>query len=132
MFCACDGLQVSDNGDLDGMWHLVKVDSLFSSTATDYTYNGIYWSFQSDLLGVDDKLRHHESCLLRFRHENSTLIVSNPYVNNREEGDIRIDDVAKVAPFGINGLEEEFAVEDLSRKKLVLRSSVLRLFFNKN
>lgn len=132
LFNACDGFQVSDNGNLDGMWHLVEVDSLDNNVSADFTYSGIYWSVQSDLLALDDKLFRYESCLMRFSCKDSRLRLFDPYLNNRDEGDITISDVAKLSPFGINALDEAFAVETLTRKKMVLKSQSLRLTFKKN
>lgn len=131
LLTACDGFQVSDNDDLDGMWHLVEVDSLANQTTADFTYCGIYWSVQSDLLALDDKLERYESCLLRFIRSDGQLRVFDPYVNNRDEGDIPIADVAKLSPFGINAIEEVFEIESLSRKKMILKSQSLRLRFKK-
>ena len=132
LFNSCDGFQVSDNGNLDGMWHLVEVDSLDNNVTADFTYCGIYWSVQSDLLALDDKLFRSESCLMRFSYKYSILRLFDPYLNNRDEGDIPISEVAKLSPFGINALDEAFAVETLTRKKMVLQSQSLRLTFKKN
>ena len=122
LFNACDGFQVSDNGNLDGMWHLVEVDSLDNNVSADFTYSGIYWSV----------LFRYESCFIRFSCKDSRLRLFDPYLNNRDEGDIPISDVAKLSPFGINALDEAFAVETLTRKKMVLKSQSLRLTFKKN
>lgn len=131
LFSSCEGFQISDNGNLDGMWHLVEVDSLATDVSVDYRYNGIYWSFQSDLMGLDDKLQRYESCLMRFELTGEQFRVFDPYVNNRNEGDIKVSEVSMIAPFGINALAEEFAVETLTKQRMILRSTSLRLRFKK-
>lgn len=131
LFCACDGLQVSHNGNLDGMWKLVEVDTIQSSNTIDYADKAIHWSFQSDLLELDDKLYKHESCFMRFIHTGEELIVSDPCLNDRFSSDPKIKEISKVSPFGINALEEKFEIEELTHKKLVLRSKMLRLKFLK-
>lgn len=131
LFASCDGFQISRNGDLDGMWHLVKLDSLQNGKSIDYVHNGIYWSFQNDLLEVDDRNFEHPSYLLRFEHKNGTLRVSDPYRYDRENGDIKIEDDIELAPFGINGMVDNFKVESLSKNKMILQSETLLLNFKK-
>ena len=47
------------------------------------------------------------------------------------EGDQPIDDVGRLKPFGINALNETFAVEKLNGNRMVLRSELLRLHFQR-
>lgn len=131
LFCACDGLQVSHNGDLDGMWKLVEVDSIANSKHINYSEKAIHWSFQSDLLELDDKLYKHESCFIRFKHIGDVLLVSDPYLNDRFSSDPKITEISKISPFGINALEEKFKIEELSKNNLVVKSNILVLRFKK-
>lgn len=131
LLSSCDGFEISHNGDLDGMWHLVEVDSLSNGKVVDYVHNGIYWSFQSNLLQVDDREFVYPSQLLRFEHKNSSLSVSDPYRYDRENGDIKTVDEKELAPFGINGLIDSFKVEQLSKSQMTLRGSLLLLKFRK-
>lgn len=129
---SCDGFKVSNNGDLDGMWHLVNVDSLEQAIDVDYSEQSIFWSFQADLLYVDDKTLHHEPCLLRFDYFIGNLSVFDPYIyNNKDEADEKIYDKIYLLPYGINALEEKFKIEELNRKSLVLRSNTLLLRFRR-
>ena len=131
MLNSCDGFHVSANGDLDGMWHIVEVDSLVEEKQVDYTYEGLYWSVQSDLLFVDDKLQRYLPCLFRFRHDGENLIVNAPHYYNLEDVEEKITDVGVYSPYGINSDEESFIVEQLTGKSMILRSKLLRLKFKR-
>ena len=131
-FTSCDGFKISDNGDLDGMWHLVKLDSINNAESVDYSNHTFFWSVQADLLYVDDKSLQHEPCLLRFSYSKDKLDVFDPYIyNNFDEADEKITDVVLLRPYGINSLEETFKIEKLNRKSLVLKSNNLVLTFKR-
>lgn len=131
-FTSCDGIKISDNGDLDGMWHLVKLDSIHNAEDVDFSKHTIFWSIQADLLYIDDKSLQHEPCLLRFDKSKGKLDVFDPYIyNNMDEADEKITDVAFLQPYGINALEESFIIEKLNRKSLVLKSNSLVLTFTR-
>ena len=57
--------------------------------------------------------------------------LSEPFIVDRDNGDISVDDVAVMAPYGVNKLDESFTVEHLSGSKMVLKSERLRLSFRK-
>lgn len=128
---SCEGIETSNNGNLDGMWHLVKMDSLDIQKTIDYQHEGIFWSVQNDLLQVDDKQVRYRSCLLRFEKKSETLRVFDPYLYNRDDGDEIVDNNAFLTPFGINALNETFSIEKLNRNKMILKSQLLRLYFSK-
>ena len=124
-------LETSGNGDLDGMWHLVRVDTLATSGSADMGSEKIYWSFQMRLLQLDDKAQRYHSILFRFDHSGGMLRLYNPYVYDRENGDYILTDVEMLLPFGINSLDEVFTVESLKNGKMILRGDELRLSFVK-
>lgn len=124
-------LDMSDNGDLDGMWHLVRVDTLATSGSADMGSEKIYWSFQMRLLQLDDKSLENPSILFRFDHSDGMLRLYNPYVYDRENGDYILTDVNVLFPFGINSLDEVFTVESLKSSRMILRTDELRLSFVK-
>lgn len=134
LISSCDGFEISHNGDLDGMWHLVKVDSIQSGVnkSVDYTQEGIYWSFQDDLMYVDDKLQRYQSLYLRFKLDNNQLVTSNPYINHhREQAEEPTTDVTLLSPYGINAIPQAFSVEKLNSDDMILMSSLVRLTFVK-
>ena len=70
--CSCE-LETSNNGDLDGMWHLVRVDTLSTSGVKYMEDDKIYWLFQFKLLQLEDKSGTKVSLLMRFEHKDNIL-----------------------------------------------------------
>ena len=52
-FTSCE-LETSGNGDLDGFWHLVQVDTLQTGGVNDTSKELFFWSFQVNLLELSD------------------------------------------------------------------------------
>lgn len=127
---SCD-LETSDNDKLDGFWKLHAVDTLSTNGQRDMTNDGIFWSIQMKLLNVRDTKCNNEGYLFRFKHTGDSLIVSNPYVKNREIGDSAITDVTQLHPFGIHEITERFYIETLKSDQMTLQSRRLRLYFKK-
>lgn len=130
LVCSCE-IEMSSNGRLDGMWHLVSVDTLSTSGVRDMSEERIYWSFQNRLLELDDKSGVNHSVLYRFELSDGILNLRDPYIYDRENGDKPLTNIIMLVPFGINELEENFTVEALGHGKMVLRSEYLRLKFRK-
>ena len=130
LVCSCE-IEMSGNGRLDGMWHLVSVDTLSTSGVRDMSEERIYWSFQNRLLELDDKSGVNHSVLYRFELSDGILNLRDPYIYDRENGDKPLTNIIMLVPFGINELEENFTVEALGHGKMVLRSEYLRLKFRK-
>lgn len=51
MMTACD-VETSDNGDLDGFWHLQRIESLTNGTTSESIIlnQRVFWSVQSSLV----------------------------------------------------------------------------------
>ena len=126
LFTACD-LETSDNGDLDGFWHLVEVDTLTTGGVNDLHKSTIFWSFQMDLLQFTGPGKY----FARFSHDNGQLIVNEPHTYNTREGNQPINDIKVLAPWGLNALEIQFHIEHLSGSKMTLNDGTLRLQFTK-
>ncbi len=65
MFAACS-VETSDNGKLDGMWHLTQIDTLATGGTNDKSNEKIYWMFQFNLLHMVDKYSYDKGFLFRF------------------------------------------------------------------
>lgn len=130
MFGACE-IRTLDNGDLDGMWHLTRVDTLATSTTADLGNERIYWSFQARLLQLDDKSGMHQSLLMRFEHNGATLRLYDPYIYDRENGDKPLEDITLLNPFGIVAPDETYTIESLSGNKMILLLGTYRMYFKK-
>ena len=129
LFCSCD-LETSKNGDLDGFWHLERVDTLSTSGSLDLSQAKLFWAFQKDLL----QLRGDEQeFYLRFNHHDDQLDLSNPHLRDREKDDPAISSSTMylIRPYGINEEEEYFQVINLDNDYMVLRNQDLQLWFRK-
>lgn len=130
-------LESSDNGDLDGFWHLESVDTLSTGHTYDCSNRYIFWGIEYKLINVSDKEIDGSGYYLRFQQTGDSLLLGTAYKNNGHQdngengGDIPIDIVEPLRPYGINQLDEHFAKETLSGSKMILRSKTLRLHFKR-
>lgn len=129
-FTSCE-LEVDGNGDLDGYWKLTSVDTLQTGGNLDMNGNKIFWAVQKKLLYLRDQQDGHGKLYLRFNHSGDSLLLSNPYINDRDEGDVPLSSIDSLRPFGINALNEKFLVEKLESGKMILKSNTVRLNFKK-
>lgn len=123
-------LETSSNGDLDGFWQLKSIDSLSRGASTDMKSQQVFWSVQCDLLQAT-KIGQIDEILFRFQNTGDSLLLSTPYIKDRETDDTQITDVSMLQPMGINSLEEHFKIIELSGSTMTLESPTLRLYFRK-
>ncbi len=128
---ACDNVEFSTDGNLYGYWHLVAVDTLGTQQTSDMSRQRIFWSVESRLVGMCDRDGVHPEIICEFERVGDTLVFHNPYYSNRNEGDILIDDVQVLAPYGLSSMQPKLYVEKLSSGKLILLTPQLRLKFKK-
>lgn len=126
---ACE-IESHDNGKIDGFWHLEHIDTLATGGTLDISNEKLFWSVQVRLLEVSNKTTGAKY-IFSFRQANGSLYLSNPLVSDRIKGDPEVEDVKVLAPYGINSLDETFAVEALDGKKMILKSETLRLNLKK-
>lgn len=131
-FTSCE-LETSGNGDLDGFWHLVQVDTLQTGGVKDTSKDLFFWSFQVNLLQFSDRSYQIPIFMARFNHDNGQLKVTQPCLYNRDEGNEMVteENVKDISPYGLNALEETFRVEELSGSRMTLSNGTLRLYFKK-
>lgn len=127
LFASCE-LETSGNGHLDGFWQLCALDSLHNGKSVDMRQNGVFWAVQANLLEARSPAAN---VFFRFSHAGDSLLLSSPYINNRDSADIEVTDPALLRPLGVNRLDERFLVETLDGGTMVLRSTALRLYFRK-
>ena len=127
---ACD-VEFSDNGDLDGFWQLSQVDTIQTGKMGDFRDKGLTWAFQGKILEVRDVQKVHQDIILSFSHTDHTLRVYSPYLVDRENDDLRIEDQELLKPYGISMPEESFAIKELKSDKMILESGMFRLYFLK-
>lgn len=128
---ACgDWIETSGNGKLDGMWHLMRIDTLETGGGVDMAEDRKYLAVQGSILEVHDA-DEVGKYMFRFSHADGKLALSDARLNDRTQGDPVVTDVSVLTPYGINRLEETFVVEKLTGKRMVLVSDVLRLTYRK-
>jgi len=137
LLTACD-IETSDNGDFDGYWHLVSVDTLATSGHCDLSGNTIFWAVQFKLMRLRGAERIREGgngreFYERFELSRNSLTLFDPHEKNREKEDPAITEerLLELRPYGINALRERFEILLLDKDEMVLKSSVLELRFRK-
>lgn len=124
-------LETSGNGKLDGYWHMTAVDTIATGGTCDLSQKRLFWGVQAKLINLSDRDDLSYNFFMRFEYAKTTLRLYEPYLNDRIEGDPVIEDAEKLEPFGIEGLEQSFIIEELKGKKMTLASENLRLHFEK-
>lgn len=126
-------LETDNDADrMEGMWHLVKIESTTGVASEDLSEQVIFWSFQAKLLQMEDKAGNHNSYLYRFRIDNNQLTLTSPYQFDRENGDRPLSAYeSTLALYGIKSLTPVFRIEELDRRKMVLNDGSVRLYFDK-
>ena len=126
-------LETDNDADrMEGMWHLVKIESTTGVASEDLSEQVIFWSFQAKLLQMEDKTGNHNSYLYRFRIDNDQLTLTSPYQFDRENGDRPLSAYeSTLALYGIKSLTPVFRIEELDRRKMALNDGSVRLYFDK-
>ncbi|MGN0220964.1 MAG: lipocalin-like domain-containing protein [Prevotella sp.] len=125
-------IEHSGNGRLDGFWHLLRIDTIATGGAGDYSERLLFWAVQGTLLQTSDfEINSLPAFVMHFEYGNSQLRVYDVRHNDRPEGDPEVYDLSDLRPYGINATDETFQVEQLTGSTLVLRGELLRLYFRK-
>ena len=132
LFSSCSLETDNDAGDLEGMWHLVRIEESVTNTHIDVSNEVIFWSFQAKLLQMEDKTGQHYSYLYRFRIDNDQLMLTSPYQFDRENGDRPLTAYeSTLGLYGIKSLTPVFRIEKIDRRKMILNDGAVRLYFDK-
>lgn len=133
-FSSCE-LESSDNGKLDGFWHLESIDSLENGKTVDMSKLHVFWGIEYKLIAATQYDNNTERMFFRFEQTSDSLKITQAFINHGHQdngGDIPLTEVTKdLRYYGINNLPEGFAKEALSGSKMILRSKTLRLKFKK-
>lgn len=133
-FSSCE-LESSDNGKLDGFWHLESIDSLENGKTVDMSKLHVFWGIEYKLIAATQYDNNTERMFFRFEQTSDSLKITQAFINHGHQdngGDIPLTEVTNgLRYYGINNLPEGFAKEALSGSKMILRSKTLRLKFRK-
>ena len=133
---------MSDNGPIDGMWHLEKIYTHPNGNATgpfsvekDCSEDRIYWSFQLDLLSIRSKEAHNgktNESVARFKLSSSALDITSIYVHYRDRDSLLTDpNNVDLSAVGIHGNTASYNILQLDGKRLRLCSATDSLIFRK-
>ena len=134
-------VETSDNGPLDGFWHLERIDTLATGGTTDYHKGYVFWGVQKDLMYIKDSSNGSVGAYyLRFNQTHDSLHITKIYLdhghednpNHEQGGDIPVEAIDNnLRQLGINALPEHFNKEALNANRMILSTEKLRLKFKK-
>ena len=140
MLASCN-VETSDNGPLDGFWHLERVDTLATGGTTDYSSGYVFWGVQKDLIYIKDSSNSSVGAYyLRFNQTQDGLHITKIYLdhghednpNHEQGGDIPVEAIDINLRFlGLNALPEHFKKEAINGNCMILSTEKLRLKFKK-
>ena len=130
LMTACH-MESSENGHLDGFWHLVRVDTLSTGGTSDLHQDYFFWAFQFQLLSVRNTQKSPEEYFLRFQRQGDELVLSHPFQYVLQGKDAPVENIDLLRPFGINDQEERFRIVHLSSRRMTLRNNFLVLTMQK-
>lgn len=140
MLASCN-VETSDNGPLDGFWHLEQVDTLATGGTTDYSSGYVFWGVQKDLIYIKDSSNSSVGAYyLRFSQTQDSLHITKIYLdhghednpNHEQGGDIPVEAIDRnLRFFGLNALPEHFKKEAINGNRMILSTEKLRLKFKK-
>ena len=124
-------MESSENGHLDGFWHLVRVDTLSTGGTSDLHQDYFFWAFQFQLLSVRNTQKSPEEYFLRFQRQGDELVLSHPFQYVLQGKDAPVENIDLLRPFGINDQEERFRIVHLSSRRMTLQNHFLVLTMQK-
>ena len=128
---SCDGLEMSQNGKLEGYWHIVEFDTLATGGVCDMSEGTLFLGVQMRLMSFYDSSSKVANLFSHFEKTDSTLRFYDFFRDDRLAGDHRETDISATRSYGINDLNETFYIEHLSSNSLILKGSTLRIKLRK-
>ena len=126
VFQSCE-LETSDNGNLDGNWQLMQIDTLATGGRNDVKGYQLFYAVQVRLLclkAYNDNIS--SDMYFHFEHTGDSLKLKPA----SSDGHVMYH-VSSLRPYGINKELESFKVMLLNSDKMQLRSDSLLLTFRK-
>jgi len=121
-------LDTSNNGDLDGNWQLMRVDTIGGGT-TDTKNWQIFYAIQFRLLDISAysyPAGGSGGFIFHFDYTADSLKLSTAVTDGSEMYDLK-----SLELFGLTELNEHFKIQLLNSNNLVLESKKLKLTFRK-
>lgn len=128
---SCDGLEMSQNGKLEGYWHIVEFDTLATGGVCDMSEGTLFLGVQMRLMSFYDSSSKVANLFSHFEKTDSTLRFYDFFRDDRLAGDHRETDISATRLYGINDLNETFYIEHLSSNTMILKGTRLRIKLRK-
>ena len=126
VFQSCE-LETSDNGDLDGNWQLMQIDTIATGGSNNVKERQLFYAVQVRLLCLSAYNTDAESNLFfHFEHTADSLKLQSA----SSDGHVMYP-VSMLRPYGINKEQEAFKIMLLNSDRMQLRSDSLLLSFRK-
>ncbi len=133
---------MSDNGPIDGMWHLEKIYTRPDGNASgsysvekNCASDRIYWSFQLNLLSIRSAEEHNgktSESVARFKLTSTTLDLTAIYVHYRDRDSLLTDpNAVDLSSVGIHGINPSYTIVQLDGNHMRLCSTTDSLVFRK-
>lgn len=129
----CDKLP--ENGDLDGLWQLMEINS--GGTITDTKSDRMYCSFQLHLFMLGSQQAGPRAYFGYFEHKGSTIrfhqfTFRSDYTEDSNEDRLMTDDdLNAILPWGFTSTDCTFTVKELTGKKLVISQGETTITYRK-
>lgn len=130
-------IETSNNGKLDGFWHLTSIDTIATSTSCDLSQKHRFWGVNFNLMRLQDFPEDEAgSFFLRFDKSGDSLRVYEPRTGSAgasagETLDTLLTSPLPLSPYGIRKLDTMYYIEKLNSSRMVLNDGMLRLMFTK-
>lgn len=128
LFTSCE-MEVSHNGDLDGLWQLTEIREV-CSPIIDIRETGTTWGFQFNLVEIHCNARPSD-VIARFERSGDYLRIYSLRYQHHDLDDQLITDPTYLVKYGIFSLDETFKIEALTGNSMCLSSPHARLVFRK-
>lgn len=124
LFVSCNETETSGNGDLDGYWKLIAIDTLATGGTHDLMENQVFWAVQHKLITM-------AGYAFRFEKTDETLTLYDGYLYQTDSIHPGIDNIERLAIYGIHQQPETFSIDKLNNRHMTLSNTDYRLNFKK-
>ncbi len=123
-------MESSHGGDLDGYWHLQRIETT-QGHAADYQDKRVFWAIQGHLIQLTDRDYQHAFLVSRYVRQGDSLILEHPYIDDRNHGDPEITDPEILRFYGLLPVSSRYHIETLNSDRMSLSADTLSLHFRK-
>ena len=127
--CACE-IEHSENGQLDGMWHLVQADTLATGGKAMMGEGSVFWQVQGKLLSA--RKDPYNYFLFHFNYQDGVLELKDGFKAADGVDERKLEADEEIEGVGICTPTDRFNVSHIGKNDMVLESKRLRLAFRRH